>query len=183
MSRVGKLPISLPEGVKVSISGLEVRIEGPNGSLTREISQGISLRMEADTLLVERAGDTKRLSSLHGLNRSLLENMVQGVSTGFRKELEVSGLGYRVEGKENRISLNLGFSHQINYYLPEGIKVEVKKQNKIIITGADKQLVGQVAAEIRSFRPPEPYKGKGIKYAGEKIRRKVGKTGVTTGAA
>lgn len=182
MSRVGKLPISLPQGVKVSISGPEVRVEGPKGCLSREVNQGITLRMEADTVVVERAGDTKRLRALHGLNRSLLENMVQGVSQGFRKELEVSGLGYRVEGKEDRIILNLGFSHQINYCLPEGIKVEVNKQNKIIVTGADKQLVGQVAAEIRSFRPPEPYKGKGIKYAGEKIRRKVGKAGVTAGA-
>jgi len=182
MSRVGRLPIPLPEGVKVSISGSEVRVEGPKGCLTQEISQGISLRMEAGTIVVERAGDTKRLRALHGLNRSLLGNMVQGVSQGFRKELEVTGLGYRVEGKEGRISLKLGFSHQINYCLPEGIKVEVEKQNKIIITGADKQLVGQVAAEIRSFRAPEPYKGKGIKYAEEKIRRKVGKAGVTTGA-
>ena len=182
MSRVGRLPIPLPEGVKVSISGPEVRVEGPKGCLTQEISQGISVRMEVGTIVVERSGDTKRLRALHGLNRSLLENMVQGVSQGFRKELEVTGLGYRVEGKEGRISLKLGFSHQINYCLPEGIKVEVEK-NKIIITGADKQLVGQVAAEIRSFRAPEPYKGKGIRYAGERIRRKVGKAGVTTGAA
>lgn len=183
MSRVGRLPISLPEGVKVSISGSEVRVEGPKGSLTQKISQGISVKMEPGSVVVERAGDTKRLRALHGLTRSLLENMVQGVSQGFRKELIVSGLGYRVEGKDNQINLNLGFAHQVNYRLPEGIKVEVEKQNKIIITGADKHLVGQVAAEIRSFRSPEPYKGKGIKYAEEKIRRKVGKAGVTTGAA
>jgi large subunit ribosomal protein L6 len=182
MSRVGKLPISIPAGVKVSVSGPRVTVEGPNGSLTQEISQGISLRMEADTILVERAGDTKKLRALHGLSRALLGNMVQGVSQGFRKELEISGLGYRVEGKEGRIILSLGFSHQVDYSLPEGIKAEVER-NKIVITGADRELVGRVAAEIRSFRPPEPYKGKGVKYAEEKIRRKVGKAGVTTGAA
>ncbi len=183
MSRVGRLPISLPEGVKVSISGPEVRVEGPKGSLIQKIARGISVKMEEGSIVVERAGDTKRLRALHGLTRSLLENMVQGVSRGFSKELIVSGLGYRVEGKDNVINLSLGFAHQVNYRLPEGIKVEVEKQNKIIITGADKHLVGQVAAEIRSFRSPEPYKGKGIKYAEEQIRRKVGKAGVTTGAA
>lgn len=177
MSRIGKLPIEIPSGVKVTISGLEVRIEGPKGNLSRTIMDGVIVSVEEKTLSVVRKDDSIIARSAHGLVRTLLNNMVTGVTKGFEKALEINGVGYRAEAKGDVLNLSLGYSHPINYELPKGITVEVDKMTKILVKGIDKELVGQVAAKIRDFRGPEPYKGKGIKYADETILRKAGKTG------
>lgn len=177
MSRIGKLPIEIPNGVKVTIAGLDVRVEGPKGNLARTIMDGVTVSVENQMLSVVRNDDSIAARSAHGLVRTLLNNMVVGVTKGFERALEINGVGYRAEAKGNILNLSLGYSHPINYELPQGISVEVDKMTKILVKGIDKELVGQVAAKIRDFRGPEPYKGKGIKYAEETILRKAGKTG------
>jgi len=178
MSRVGTSPIPVPSGVDVSISGADVTVKGPKGSLDLTLPGEISLRQEGDELLVERPNDERQNRALHGLTRSLVNNMVEGVTNGFKKELEINGVGYRAEAKgKDKLQLALGFSHPIDYQAPEGVTFDVPQPTQVIVEGIDKQLVGQVAANIRSFRKPEPYKGKGIKYIDERIIRKAGKAG------
>jgi large subunit ribosomal protein L6 len=177
MSRIGKLPIEVPSGVKVAINGQDVRVEGPKGVLSRVIMAGATLTVEDKQLTVTRTDDSIPSRAAHGLVRTLVNNMVIGVTKGFEKALEINGVGYRAEAKGDVLNLSLGYSHPINYQLPAGITVEVDKMTKLLVKGIDKELVGHVAAKIRSFRGPEPYKGKGIKYADETILRKAGKTG------
>lgn len=177
MSRIGKLPISIPKGVKVTLSENNITIEGPKGTLSRQITNGVSVQIENNLISVERKSDSKADRSYHGLTRTLINNMVQGVSTGYEKVLDITGVGYRAENKGSVIAFSLGYSHAINFPLPDGVTADVEKMTKIIIRGADKEIVGQTAAKIRSFRSPEPYKGKGIRYTDEKILRKAGKTG------
>jgi large subunit ribosomal protein L6 len=177
MSRIGKLPIEIPSGVKVAINGQEVRVEGPKGVLSRVLMAGATLAAEDKQLLVTRTDDSISSRAAHGLVRTLVNNMVVGVTKGFERALEINGVGYRAEAKGDVLNLSLGYSHPINYQLPSGISVEVDKMTKLLVKGIDKELVGHVAAKIRSFRGPEPYKGKGIKYADETILRKAGKTG------
>jgi large subunit ribosomal protein L6 len=175
MSRIGKTPIPIPQGVEIKRAGSAVEVKGPKGSLSHTIPEGISLQVEDGEIHVKRKTDAKRVRSLHGLSRTLIANMVTGVTEGFTKGLEIMGIGYRANVQGRNLQLSLGYSHPVIYPIPEGIEVEVEKQNKITIKGIDKQQVGQVAAEIRSFRKPEPYKGKGIRYVGEQVRRKAGK--------
>lgn len=178
MSRIGNAPITLPSGVDVNFNGSSVVVKGPKGSLTRDLVGGISLRQEDGQVIVERPNDERDSRSLHGLSRALVNNMVVGVTQGFEKELEIVGVGYRAELKgSNALRLNLGFSHPVDVQAPEGISFEVPAQTRIIVKGIDKEVVGQVAANIRSIRKPEPYKGKGVRYLGEKILRKAGKAG------
>ena len=177
MSRIGKMPITIPAGVEVKVDGSIVTVKGPKATLTRAISPDMIIEIEGTELKVSRPSDNKTHRSLHGLTRTLIYNMVVGVTEGFKKELEINGVGYRVAKQGNDLLMNLGFSHQVPYAAPEGITFDVPAPNRIIVSGADKQLVGQVAAEIRKKRPPEPYKGKGIKYTTETIRRKEGKAG------
>ncbi len=177
MSRVGKMPIPIPDKTKVDIKEKLVTVTGPKGTLTREIHPDMTAAIEDNQVLVTRLSDQKKHRALHGLTRALLNNMVVGVSEGYKKELELRGVGYRSELKGKVLILHLGYSHQIVMRTPEGINLEVlPKENKIIITGTDKELVGQVSAKIRGFRKPEPYKGKGIRYVGEYVRSKAGKT-------
>ena len=176
MSRVGRKPIGIPAGVTVSIEkGNLVTIKGPKGELRGQFHQGMMLRVEDGRLLVERPTDSRLHRALHGLTRSLLANMVLGVTEGFVKRLEIHGVGYRAFDRGGKLELQVGFSHPVTYEPPEGIKIVVEKQNLISVEGVDKQLVGQVAAEIRAIKPPEPYKQKGIRYAGEYVRKKAGK--------
>jgi len=177
MSRIGKKPIALPQGVKVDLKDGIVLVEGPKGSLSRPLLEGIQLDMAEGSLQVKRANDTKRVRSYHGLMRTLVANMVDGVSKGFEKKLEIVGIGYRSEMQGNSIVLYLGYSHPINFPLPSGISADIEKQTVVTIKGIDKELVGQVSAKIRDLRRPDPYKGKGVKYAGEVLRKKAGKTG------
>ena len=177
MSRIGKAPINLPGGVEVSIAGRTVTVKGPKGTLSRDIPGDIVVRKEENTLVVERPNDERTNRSLHGLSRTLIANMVEGVSKGYSKQLEITGVGFKAEVKPFGLQLALGFSHQIQYKAPAGIKLSAPQPTQVVIEGVDKEKVGQVAAEIRLLRPPEPYKGKGIKYAGEIIRRKAGKAG------
>lgn len=177
MSRIGKKPIALPQGVKVDLKDGIVLVEGPKGSLSRPLLEGIQLDMAEGSLQVKRANDTKRVRSYHGLMRTLVANMVDGVSKGFEKKLEIVGIGYRSEMQGNNIVLYLGYSHPINFPLPSGISADIEKQTVVTIKGIDKELVGQVSAKIRDLRRPDPYKGKGVKYAGEVLRKKAGKTG------
>lgn len=177
MSRIGKLPIEIPSGVKITLDNLLVKVEGPKGTLSRPVMEGISIVENNKQLLVTRSDDEPKSRSYHGLTRSLVNNMVVGVTKGFETVLDITGVGYRAEVKGNILTLSLGYSHPINFALPAGISIEVEKMTKVFVRGADKELVGQTAAKIRSFRPPEPYKGKGIKYSDEKILRKAGKTG------
>lgn len=178
MSRIGKAPISVPSGVEVSIDGQVVRVKGPKGTLTHEVPEPIVVRQEGGTLLVERPNDERRARSLHGLTRTLVNNMVVGVSEGFRKELEIIGVGYRATAQgDSKLELALGFSHPVRVDAPDGITFEVPAATRVNVVGIDKQQVGQVAANIRSIRKPEPYKGKGIRYVGEYVIRKAGKTG------
>jgi len=178
MSRIGKKPIVLPKGVEVKIAtGNEVTVKGAKGTLTRSLSKEMAIKLENNQLIVERPNDLKMMRSLHGLTRTLLFNMVEGVTNGYTKELEINGVGYRAAKQGNKLVLSLGYSHPIELEDPEGIVTEVPEQTKIIVKGIDKQQVGQIAATIRSKREPEPYKGKGIKYANEVIRRKEGKSG------
>jgi len=177
MSRIGRKPITVPAGVDVQIDGGTVTVKGPKGTLSRTLHQNMTLQQEGTELLVTRPDDGKLNRSLHGLTRTLVNNMVVGVNEGFKKELEVNGVGYRAVKQGSDLVLNIGYSHQVIVPEIEGITVEVPNPNKIIISGTDKQKVGQFAAEVREKRPPEPYKGKGIKYADERIRRKEGKAG------
>nr|MBN2276335.1 50S ribosomal protein L6 [candidate division Zixibacteria bacterium] len=176
MSKVGKLPVKIPGGVKVSLADNKIDITGPKGTLSMPVRKEISVEVEDNNIVVSRSSDLKTHKSLHGLTRALIQNMVVGVTKGYKIELEMVGVGYNAQVKGKILELALGFSHPIVVRPPDGVATEViPKENKIIITGIDKQLVGQTAAKIRSFRPPEPYKGKGVKYVGEKIRRKAGK--------
>ena len=176
MSRIGKEPISVPSDVQVSIEGRNVGVSGPKGSLDLDVPGEIEVRQEDDMILVERPNDDRKNKALHGLTRSLVNNMVIGVSEGFKKELEIVGVGYRAAEKgSNGLELRLGFSHPVEVKAPEGITFEVPEPTRIIVSGINKEVVGQVAADIRSYRKPEPYKGKGIRYAGEHVARKAGK--------
>jgi large subunit ribosomal protein L6 len=175
MSRIGKAPIAVPQGVEVKQAGSAVEVKGPKGMLSQHIPTGISLEIGAGVVHVKRKGDAKAVRSLHGLIRTLIANMVQGVTKGFEKELEIVGIGYRANVQGKNLQLNLGYSHPVLYSIPQGIELAVEKQTRITVKGIDKQKVGQVAAEIRGFKKPEPYKGKGIRYIGEQVRRKAGK--------
>ncbi len=175
MSRVGRQPIVVPDGVDVHLQDNRVVVKGPKGSLERDIHPGFTLEHDDGQVKLVRPDDSKSTRALHGLYRSLINNMVVGVTEGFRKKLEIVGVGYRADKRGRGINLQLGFSHPIFFVPPEGVEVRVEGPTNIIVEGIDKELVGQVAAKIRSFRPPEPYKGKGIRYEGEQIRRKAGK--------
>jgi large subunit ribosomal protein L6 len=182
MSRIGKAPITVPSGVDVAVDGRTITVKGPKGTLSRAIPGEIVVRQDDNdgsaVLVVERPDDERQNRSLHGLTRSLVNNMVVGVTDGFRKELEIVGVGYRAEAQgPDAIKLSLGFSHPVNVKAPEGIAFEVPTATQVVVTGIDKEVVGQVAANIRSIRKPEPYKGKGVRYAGERILRKAGKAG------
>ena len=177
MSRIGRSPIPVPSGVDVTIAGDTVTVKGPQGTLSRSIPEPITLRQEEGTLLVERPNDERQSRALHGLVRSLVNNMVVGVSAGFTKELEIVGVGYRAQAQgTEKIEISVGFSHTVHVQAPAGVTFEVPQPTRIIVRGFDKQLVGQVAADIRKLRKPEPYKGKGIRYAGERVQRKAGKS-------
>ncbi len=178
MSRIGRLPVKVPPGVKVAVAGRTITIEGPKGKLSCDVAPEISMAAEAGQIALTRSGDERRVRQLHGLARSLVQNMVTGVSQGFSRSLVINGVGYRAEVTGKSLVLNLGYSNPIEYPIPDGIKVEVEANTRIRVSGPDRALVGQVGAEIRKFRPPEPYKGKGIKYEDEVLIRKVGKTGV-----
>ncbi len=177
MSRIGKLPIAIPAGVDVTIDGSTVTVKGPQGTLTRTVHSNIAVAVENNEIVVTRPNDEKLNKSLHGLTRTLIANMVEGVAHGYKKALEIEGVGYRAAKQGHDLVMNLGFSHQVIVSEGNGIAIEVPQPNKIVISGVDKQAVGQFAAEVREKRPPEPYKGKGIKYADEHIRRKEGKAG------
>jgi large subunit ribosomal protein L6 len=178
MSRIGKLPVPVPDGVQVEIQGQTVTVRGPKGALSLAAHPAVQVQVEDRHIVCRRSSDEKSHKALHGLTRSLIRNMVDGVVKGFERRLDLVGVGYRASmlGPGN-LNLALGYSHPIIYPIPQGIKIEVKDQTQVLISGIDKQLVGAVAAKIRSFRPPEPYKGKGVKYAEERIRRKAGKAG------
>ncbi len=178
MSRIGKKPIDLPQGVEIKVDDKNmVTVKGPMGTLSQQISKEITVEMEDGTINISRPSDLKKHKSLHGLSRSLVANMVEGVTKGYEKKLEIVGVGYRANKQGNNIVLSLGFSHPVELTAPEGITLEVPSQTEIIVKGIDKQQVGNYAAKIRAYRKPEPYKGKGVRYAGEIIRRKEGKTG------
>ncbi len=178
MSRIGIKPIDIPNGVEVKINkGNLVEVKGPKGSLKTQLDPKMDIKIEDNKVLVNRPNDTKKYKSLHGLTRTLIFNMIEGVTKGYEKKLEIVGTGYRAQKQGKKLVLNLGYSHPIELEEPEGIQIEVPAANQIIVKGIDKQLVGNVAAKIRDYRRPEPYKGKGIKYADEVIRRKAGKTG------
>ncbi|MCI8784972.1 50S ribosomal protein L6 [Lachnospiraceae bacterium 48-21] len=178
MSRIGRLPITIPAGVTVEIAeNNKVTVKGPKGTLERELPTEMEIKLDGDTVVVTRPNDLKKMKSLHGLTRTLVNNMVVGVTEGYQKVLEVNGVGYRAAKSGSKLTLSLGYSHPVEMTDPEGVETVVEGQNKIVVKGIDKEKVGQYAAEIRDKRRPEPYKGKGIKYADEVIRRKVGKTG------
>ena len=179
MSRVGEKPIILPEGVKVQIEGNIFTVEGPKGRLTGEVPPGMKVEVGEKEIRVKRPSDKKFYRSLHGLSRSLLANMIEGVSKGFQKSLEIIGVGYKANLKGDRLILSLGFSHPVEFPVPQGIEIKVEKGTQITVSGADKGLVGEIASDIRALKLPEPYKGKGIRYKGEYIKRKVGKAAVT----
>ncbi len=181
MSRIGRLPIPVPAGVDVTLDGSTITVKGPKGSLTRTLTDRISIEREDGRLLVTRPDDAKTTKSLHGLTRTLVNNMVVGVTTGFRKPLEITGVGYRAALNGTKLQLSLGYSHPIEIDPPSGISFEVETPTKLAVVGIDKELVGQIAAEVRAKRKPEPYKGKGVRYAGEVIRRKAGKAGKVGG--
>jgi large subunit ribosomal protein L6 len=178
MSRVGKAPIPIPSGVSVEIDGTTVRVKGPKGEMSRAVSPRIAVKNENSTVVLERDSEDKQTKSFHGLYRQLIRNMVVGVSEGYKRNLVINGVGYRAELKGNVLALNLGFSNPIEFGIPEGITVELDGPNKLSVSGIDKELVGKIASEIRGLRPPEPYKGKGIRYEDEYVRRKVGKSGI-----
>ena len=176
MSRIGKQPIVIPPKVKVEIKGQKVHVEGPKGKLDWELPKRTSLKVDAGKIVVSRDGDDSEARALHGLSRALLNNMVKGVNDGYVKKLEIQGVGFKAAVQGKIVNLALGYSHPVNYEIPDQIKVTVEENTKLTIEGPDKQVVGQVAAEIRAFYPPEPYKGKGVRYVGEKVERKEGKT-------
>ena len=176
MSRIGKQPVVISPGVKVNVSGRSVSVEGPVGKLALELPEVLSVKIQDDRIIVERASDDKQVKALHGLYRVLIRNMLEGVLKGFRKGLEIVGVGYGVRLQEKRLLVNVGFSHPVEVEVPPDLRVEVPSNSKLYIVGVDKQRVGEFAAELRSIRPPEPYKGKGIRYEGEVVRRKAGKS-------
>jgi large subunit ribosomal protein L6 len=177
MSRIGKNPITVPSGVNITLDGSRVTVKGPKGELARVFPADMIISQESGTVTVNRPSDDPKHKALHGLSRTLLANMVEGVTKGFTKSLDIVGVGYKAEARPYGLQLALGFSHPVEYRAPQGIKLSAPAPTQIIIEGANKEVVGQVAAELRSLRPPEPYKGKGIKYTGEQIRRKAGKAG------
>ena len=177
MSRIGKRPVAIPSGVTVEVQGNAVAVKGPRGELRRTLPREMAVAIEDGAVAVSRPSDEKRHKALHGLSRTLVANMVEGVSKGFVKTLEIQGVGYKAEAKPYGVNLIVGYSHPVKYEAPKGIKISVENNTTVKIEGADKEKVGQVAAELRSVRPPEPYKGKGIRYQGEQVRRKAGKTG------
>jgi large subunit ribosomal protein L6 len=177
MSRIGKKPIPLPAGVTAEIAGQVIRIKGPRGELARTVHREMGLKLEGGTIVVSRPSDETRHKALHGLTRTLVANMVEGVDKGYQKVLEIQGVGYKAEASKTGITMIVGYSHPVPYPAPEGITFKVESPTLVRVSGPDKELVGQVAAELRQIRPPEPYKGKGIRYQGERVRRKAGKTG------
>lgn len=177
MSRIGKMPVLVPGGVTVNIDGSTVSVKGPKGELSRRFPEGISFALEGDKVVAARSSEEASQKALHGLSRALLANMVEGVTKGYQKQLEITGVGYKAEPKPYGLLFSLGYSHTIEFKAPQGIKLTASQPTQVLVEGADKEIVGQVAAEIRSLRKPEPYKGKGIKYVGEKVRRKAGKAG------
>ncbi len=177
MSRIGKKPVALPKGVKVTIHGAEAVVEGSKGTLSCPIPKGITVEVAADSINLTRVNDEAQTRAFHGLCRALLQNAVTGVTEGWKKELDIVGVGYKAAMEGAKLRLDLGYSHPINYEAPAGIQIAVDKTTHLVVSGSDRQLVGQVAADIRKFRKPEPYKGKGVMYTGEVIRRKAGKTG------
>ena len=177
MSRIGKHPVVIPKGVTADVKGNTVHVKGPKGELERTLHPDMKVSLKDGQILVERPSDESNHKALHGLSRTLVANMVEGVTKGFKKELELIGVGYKAEQRPYGLQLAVGFSHPVKYESPKGIKLSAPQPTSIIIEGANKEIVGQVAAELRSIRPPEPYKGKGIKYVGEQIRRKAGKAG------
>jgi large subunit ribosomal protein L6 len=177
MSRIGRMPIAVPSGVDVSIDGRNVTVKGPKGSLSRELHPEIAVARDGDSIVVTRPSEAKTHKQLHGLTRTLVNNMVVGVTDGYRKPLEISGVGYRAALVGRKLQLNLGYSHPIEIDPPAGITFEVETPTKLAVAGIDKELVGEIAARVRATRKPEPYKGKGVRYAGEQIRRKAGKAG------
>jgi large subunit ribosomal protein L6 len=176
MSRIGKQPIAIPAKVKVDVKGQQVFVEGPKGKLNWELPRRTSVKVENGRVVISRQGDDAQVKALHGLSRALVNNMVRGVSEGFVKKLEIQGVGFKAAVQGNAVNLNLGYSHPVVYPIPDQIKVTVEENTKLTIEGPDRQVVGQVAAELRSFYPPEPYKGKGVRYADERVVRKEGKT-------
>lgn len=177
MSRIGKMPVLVPSGVTVDIDGSTVSVKGPKGELSRKFPEGITFGLEGDKVITSRSSEESSQKALHGLSRALFANMVEGVTKGYQKQLEITGVGYKAEMKPYGLLFSLGYSHTIEFKAPQGITLKAPQPTQVLIEGADKEIVGQVAAEIRSLRKPEPYKGKGIKYLGEKIRRKAGKAG------
>jgi large subunit ribosomal protein L6 len=175
MSRIGKKPVAIPAGVTANVSGQTINVKGPKGALQLMLPEDVSAKLESGAVQIGPRDDTKRARAMWGMSRSLLANIVTGVTKGFEKRLEITGVGYRAALQGKNLQLSLGYSHEVNYPIPEGITIVTPKPTEIVITGVDKQRVGQVAAEIRDFRPPEPYKGKGVRYAGEYIFRKEGK--------
>ena len=175
MSRIGKKPIPIPQGVKVQLDGLTVRAEGPKGKLSQMVPAGLTPKVADGTLVIERSGEDRRVRALHGLARALVANMVTGVKDGFERKLEIVGIGYRAQMQGKSIQLALGYSHPVIFPLPDGVTAEIDKQTAITLRGPDKAVLGQTAAKLRALRKPDPYKGKGIRYAGETVRRKVGK--------
>ncbi|TVQ24937.1 MAG: 50S ribosomal protein L6 [Spirochaetaceae bacterium] len=178
MSRIGKLPVTVPDGVKVTVEKDSFVVQGPKGTLTQAYEPQVKFEMEEGTVRVMRLNDSKRARAMHGLYRQLLQNMITGVSQGFSIALAINGVGYRAEAAGKSVRFNLGYSNPIEFVVPEGVDVAVEGPNKVVVSGIDKQKVGKIASEIRGLRPPEPYKGKGVKYETETIRRKVGKSGV-----
>jgi large subunit ribosomal protein L6 len=177
MSRIGRKPVTVPKGVTLQLEGNSVAVKGPRGELRRSLHPDMQIALDKDQFTVARPSEEKRHKALHGLTRTLVQNMVEGVSKGFSKTLEIQGVGYKAEARPYGVNLIVGYSHPVKYEAPKGIKISVDNNTVVKIEGADKELVGQVAAELRSVRPPEPYKGKGIRYQGEHVRRKAGKTG------
>jgi large subunit ribosomal protein L6 len=177
MSRIGKKPVALPKNVTATLDGNRITVKGPKGELARTLHPAMQIAVQDGNVVVTRPSDENEHKALHGLTRTLVANMVEGVTTGFSKQLEIVGVGYKAEARPYGLQLALGFSHPVEYRAPKGIKLTAPQPTTVVIEGADKEVVGQVAAELRSQRPPEPYKGKGIKYAGEQIRRKAGKAG------
>ena len=180
MSRIGKHPVIVPNGVTVTVEGNTVKVKGPKGELTRTLHPEMSVATENGSVVVSRPSDDSHHKALHGLSRTLVSNMIEGVTKGYQKQLEILGVGYKAENRPYGLQLALGYSHPIEYRAPQGIKLSAPQPTQIVVEGANKEVVGQVAAELRSLRPPEPYKGKGIKYVGEQIRRKAGKAGGKT---
>ncbi len=178
MSRIGKLPVEIPQGVKINVASNKISVEGPKGKLEQNVVPEINFIIKDDIITVTRKNESKRVRSLHGLYRSLLNNMIIGVSQGFTKELQINGVGYRAEVKGKSLILNLGYSNPINYPIQDGIEIKVEANTRLTVNSIDKQQLGHVCSVIRGFRPPEPYKGKGVKYKEEIIRRKIGKSGI-----